>query len=211
MLSCNNYLSIHKKDIMKKIIIIIIAIVLLSPALAGLTLRKVIGINNQNESRVDYIYQQHDYQRDFTSPKDRLISLSFKMKNSSNQNADPFSFILYQNGNEIRRLDISGGNIKDSEWTRFVFEEIPKSKDQSYTFVLRSTTQSKYDALAIYVTDQLDPTLITNHRVSSRLRVIEDIYLGLFQHLLLDLKFALIWSALIVFCICLLPILDRNR
>ncbi len=188
---------------MKYLLILYLLLFLASPAAVSLLLRKIPGVTQPSDSQTIYFHSEKDYQGSFTSPKDKLISVSIKMKNAF-RNSDPLIFSLYEGEIKIQELQVSGSNINDGAWARFVFPEIVNSKDKTYNYTLKSKTTDIGHALGIYTTDKGIPALITYHRVNSYPQTALQIYTNLGQHLLQDKPFLIFWGVIITFCFYLL-------
>lgn len=172
-------LSLAKKQ-MRAFFLIILFLILLSPAIASLSIRKTVGLNNQAENHIEYFYKDKNYSFDFISPKPNLNSISLRLKNTSLRNTQPVEFRLYQANKLVRQINLNRSNIGNGTWVRMSFNEISNSKSKSFKFELLSKS-AEQDALAIHLNSRNEPAMITYHNISSRINLISEIYFGLFS------------------------------
>lgn len=84
----------------------------------------------------------------FVSTRENLNIVSVCLR-SPTRNLAPFRFELWQLSPPtlVREISFSGGNIDNSDCTKFQFDPIPESRQQSYLFKIISTDQAE-DKLA---------------------------------------------------------------
>lgn len=181
---------------MKKYIVALFIFIMILPGLELLSLRKITGIENRASNHVINFFKGHDFQQQFISPKNNLYSIEIKLKNSNMRNHDPVTFTLTSK-DTLQKLDLNGTNIRDSDWTRFTFEEISQSQNQSFTFTL-SSPSSMDNALAIEINNQKQAAFVTHHRIPSRLNLITETYQQFLKKLMADKFFLVAWALLIL-------------
>lgn len=179
--------------------LILIVIIILIPALALLIIRKETGLNQTSEGIFSYFSGEINYQASFISPKDNLSSLSLKIKNTSLENQKPVYFKLSTNTDTLRTVQINGSNIPNgydlpySDMVRFAFPVIKDSMNKKFFITLSSKESARNEEFGVFVDQNNNPVLITYHTPSSKLNQIVNIYSSLFNRVLADKFFIVIW------------------
>lgn len=182
---------------MKKYILSLFIFIMILPTLELLTLRKVTGIEQNPSGQIIYFLKDRDFKQQFISPKNNLYSIEIKLKNPDMRNRDPVTFSLSSDNKTLSKLDLNGTNIRDGDWTRFTFEEIPQSENQSFGFTLASNSPPD-KAIGVEVNGQNQAAFITFHRIPSRLNLIIDTYQQFSNKLIADKFFLGIWGIFLV-------------
>jgi hypothetical protein len=142
---------------MKKLIVatslFVLFIVFALPAILSLPI-KIMPFNDQPSYNVDNrisIYYNNVVTQKFISPVDNLTAIGMTIGNPNLANKKPIIFTLYDaHGEVIRTSLLSGMNIPDGAFMRFVFDPITSSKGQEYIFSIESPEAHAEDVIYVY-------------------------------------------------------------
>ena len=196
---------------MKYYIFSLIFILLISPAITALALRRTIGVDDQKENQVLEIFEDNEFTSSFVSPKDHLTSVLLKLKNSEIRNSEPINFSLYSDSEKIREVFFNGVNVGVGSWIRLSFGEITNSMNKTYHFSITSPSSTKENSIGIHTDEKGIPAIITYHKIDSYPTLVLGIYSQFFRKLLMDGPFFILWFSILFFSIILLlPNVDRK-
>lgn len=182
---------------MKYIPLFIIFLIILSPGIIILSLRKTTGLVQWNEANIIYIYSDKKYESSFISPKENLNSITLKFYNLGSKNIKPLYFELAENDKIIRTLNINGMHITDRQSVRLAFPLINDSKNKLFKIILNSPESNEDDAVGIFTDDKDRPVMVTYHHPSSKIKLIEEVYKNTTLRLAEDKLFIAIWLILL--------------
>jgi hypothetical protein len=146
------------------------------------------------------IYSVRTVSQSFMSLKPRLTAIGMTIRNLNLKNKKDLIFSLYSTKGELlRRVIYNGANIEDGDFIKFVFDPIPDSQNQNYTFVLECPTAGAEEVLPVFITktkpswlgnliynnepDAGGVAIVAFYKPESKLKVIEEIYSNLFSRL----------------------------
>jgi len=134
-----------------------------------------------------------------TVPYNNFNGIGFSFKNPNLQNKEEIILkIINENGQLARTITLSGWNIPDGGFVRFMFEPITDSKGRKYDLMLTSPSSRKEEALEVYLSRGSDTAaLVTYYKPLSALILIRDIYTNLNMRFWEDRTFALFYFGII--------------
>jgi len=101
------------------------------------------------------IYREFTVSQEFTSVSNNLTCLGMSIKNPNLANKKDVYFSLFDiSGILVRQVKLSGMNIEDGGFIKFIFDPIKDSANKKYIFTLSSPGAGPGDLLAIYYSDQ---------------------------------------------------------
>lgn len=85
------------------------------------------------------VHKEYEAFSTLTSTRDNLSVIFVRLRNFVHRSKEPFVFsILDEEARVLRKVEISGANIGDGEWTRFQFTPLTGIKDRKLTLKLHS-------------------------------------------------------------------------
>lgn len=145
------------------------------------------------------IYGDHSFRQTFISKNENLAAIGTTIKNPMLENKQDVIFNLYSGGNLIRTSTISGLNIEDGEFVKFIFDPISDSKGKEYLFTISSPSAGEKEILELFLVPPTEEILsyvydeevfsggtpmVTFHKPNSKWEVIKSVYSNLFSRFL---------------------------
>jgi hypothetical protein len=141
---------------MKKLIILTTSFVFLLVFIlpfAAAFLIKIIPANDQPSYDINNkrgIFGINEVSQQFTSQEDNLTAIGLSLGNPNLKNKKEIIFYLTDtNGNEVRKVIISGANVQDGDLIKFNFDPISVSKNVTYIFRLSSSSAGPEETLTV--------------------------------------------------------------
>ncbi len=142
---------------MKKLIFLttafVIFIVFVLPFIAALLI-KMIPANDQPGYFLNTrgIYGQFSVSQEFTSTDNNLTAIGTSLGNPNLKNKAKIIFtLLDSSGVPVRTSLLSGMNVGDGAFVKFVFEPIADSKSKKYTFTISSPDAGEEEIINVFV------------------------------------------------------------
>lgn len=184
---------------MKKIIVLTVTAVILAvfviPFVSGLFIKMIPngdqpGYNFNNKRG---IYGDFRVTQEFTSLDSNLAAIGTSLGNPNLKNQKEVNFELTdKSGNLVREVKVSGVNIPDGSFFRFVFDPIENSSNVKYYFTISSPTAGPEELINIFFSTEktkwIGPAsygleinenglpIVAYYKPDSRLRIAKDIY-----------------------------------
>jgi len=177
----------------------VLFLLFLFPAVMALTI-DIIPYSNQPgyDSNIRLsVYKQHDFKQYFVSQDDRLTAIGTSIRNPNLKNKKNIILRVFDEGdNFIRSSELSGVNIEDGDFVKFVFEPILESKGKSYYFILSSPDAGQEETIEVFIINPNESILnyeylgerfsggvplVTFHKPENKLFVIKKIYSSWFS------------------------------
>lgn len=184
---------------MKKLIVLttvfVFLIIFVVPFAAALFI-KIIPDNDQppfdiNNKRA--IYSYYDISQVFTSQENYLTAIGISLGNPNLKNKNEIIFNLKDAGGiTTRQIKISGANVQDGNFIKFVFDPIPDSKGKQFIFSISSPSAGPEEILNVYFSSEktswIGPAtygeevidtglpIVTYHKVPSHIKVALDVF-----------------------------------
>lgn len=196
---------------MKKLIFattfIIIFLVFVAPAMLALGIRLVPNDFQPPLKNPIELFGKFKISQDFVSTKENLSAMAMSIKNPNLKNKKDITLFLYDKEGELLRTSVlSGRNIGDGAFVKFMFETIADSKNKEYSFVLLAPSAKKEELLGVFYTDnkplwigdlryneeivdEKGVAFVTFHKPVSRVGLIKTIYSDWINRLLGDTSF----------------------
>lgn len=136
--------------------LLVLFLVFVSPALLSLMI-KYIPSASQPGYNVDNrfsVYGNFVAEQGFISQEDRLSGIAMTIGNPNLNNKKDIKLILREGESVVREAHLSGLNIEDGAFVKFVFDSIVDSKGKAYTFTLESPEAGAEQVINIYFTKQ---------------------------------------------------------
>jgi hypothetical protein len=147
------------------------------------------------------IYGLRNVTQKFISGNTNLSAIGTSIKNPNLKNKKDIILTLSdENMRLIRTTIISGQNVQDGDFIKFVFDPIPDSKNKTYFFNLNSPTAGPEDLIEVFLS-QNPPNwieqysydknvypggvpIVLYYKPVSKIEVVKEIYFNLFSRLL---------------------------
>jgi hypothetical protein len=190
---------------MKKLIwitsLIVLFVIFVLPAFLALGIKNLPANIQPPLDKSKDLYDVFDVSQEFVSQKPGLMGIGMSIKNPNLKNKQKVAFTLYDKDlKPVREVVLSGLNIEDGSFVKFMFDPIADSKNQKYTLIMSCPFAGPEEVLPIFYTEN-NPSwigkmmygkedvvggisMVTFHKPESRLKVIEEIYSNLFSRLL---------------------------
>jgi hypothetical protein len=191
---------------MKKIIwfttISILFLVFLMPAVMASVINMIPSGDQpgyDGSSRVS-IYGEYEFKQKFVSKYKNLVAVGTSIKNPNLANKKEIIFNLYDENNTlIRSAILSGKNIEDGDFVKFVFDEVNNSTGKTFIFTISSKTSGPGEIIEVFLvkptphvieysynkeTKEGGAPIVTFHKPDSRLETIKLVYLNLLSRLI---------------------------
>lgn len=147
------------------------------------------------------VYGLFTVTQEFASLEPRLTGIGMSIKNPNLKNKKEVLVSLYaENGDTLRRVTLSGANIEDGGFVKFMFDPIPDSKDQKYILTIDCPSAGPEEVLPVYYTEETPSwvgkmthdekevsgglSMVTFHKPENKIKVIKEIYLNWFSRFL---------------------------
>ncbi|MBL7036469.1 hypothetical protein ISR94_01285 [Candidatus Microgenomates bacterium] len=146
------------------------------------------------------IYKERDIKQEFVSREKNLTAVATSIRNPNLKNKKEIILNLYDENNTLLRTSLlSGKNIEDGDFVKFVFEPINDSADVKYNFTLSSPDSGLGETIEVFI---IEPTgevlnytygeetkeggvpLVTFHKPSTKWEIVKRVYSNLFSRLL---------------------------
>lgn len=183
---------------MKKLIIFttafVLTVVFLTPAFLSLLIKMVPSGEQPGYGGASTlsVFAYHDFKQYFFSDQPNLTAVATSIKNPNLKNQKDVIFtLLDESGNMIREEKISGRNIGDGDFVKFIFDPIQDSKNKKYSFILNSPDASEEEVLQVFIISPTDQVLeyeyqdevhpggvpmVTYSKPASKLSIIKSVY-----------------------------------
>jgi len=192
---------------MKKLIwfttIITLFLVFIMPAILALGIKLVPGDNQPgyNSDQRLSIYGIRGVTQKFISQNVNLSAIGTSIRNPNLKNKKDIILTLFNEKMEMVRTSvISGQNVEDGNFIKFVFEAIPDSINKTYIFTLTSPDAGPEETIEVFYTQSM-PSWIEQYSYDkysyagglpivlyfkpvNKITVIKNIYSDLFSRLL---------------------------
>lgn len=155
---------------MKKMIwltvIFVLGLVFIAPVILSMGL-KMIPANTQpgfdNNVRLS-IYRDRVFVQKFTAKEQNLTAIGMSIRNPNLKNKADIFFVLQNlDGSIVRSAAISGMNLEDGSFTKFIFEPIPDSFGKEYIFSLSSPGAGPEETIELFIINADDASKITEY------------------------------------------------
>lgn len=180
----------------------VIFLVFIVPGILASTL-KMIPLGDQpgyNSNQRLSIYNLRGLSQKFVSKENNLTAVGTSIRNPNLKNKKEVIFNLYDEKNNLIRTSIlSGLNIQDGDFVKFIFEPIAGSLNKTYTFTLYSPNAGPEETIeAFYITTPTDTVIeftydkkiypgglpiVTFYKPGSKLEIIKKVYFDLLSRL----------------------------
>lgn len=146
------------------------------------------------------IYGERLLSQKFISRDKNLTAIGTSIRNPNLKNQKEIVFNLYdKDKNLIRSSILSGKNIEDGDFVKFVFQSVPDSSGKEYSFTLSSFDAGPGETIEVFI---IEPTadiidyfyaeethpggipLITFHKPDSKWEIVIGVYSSWFSRLL---------------------------
>lgn len=143
---------------MKKMIWLTVAfvfgLVFIVPIVLSMGL-KMIPVNTQpgfdNNVRLS-IYRDRIFVQKFTAKKENLTAIGVSIRNPNLKNKANIYFVLQNlDGSIVRSARISGMNLEDGSFTKFVFDPITDSLGKEYLFTISSPDAGPEEVIELFI------------------------------------------------------------
>jgi hypothetical protein len=198
--------------------IFVLFLVLIFPAVLSFGISFIPCGTQPSLDAVEKVYDRFSVSQSFTSCRDNLSAIALTIKNPNLENKKDITMNLSENGKLIRNATLSGKNIPDGEYVKFIFDTIPGSKNKEYSFSLTAPKAGKDDSLQVYYSDQKPDTsgkftitrveeaeemdgsisFVSLHKPTNRLALVVMIYSNWLTRFTSDRFFFVIYSLLIL-------------
>lgn len=154
------------KKLISLTIISVLFLVFVVPAILSVGL-KMIPENVQPGYSPDIrlsIYKDRDFTQKFVSGASNLTAVGLSIRNPNLKNKAEVIFNLFdKSGTLIRNVNISGMNLEDGSFTKFVFPPILDSKGGEYSFTLSSPNAGPEETIEVFIIEKDDKSGITEY------------------------------------------------
>jgi len=132
----------------------VLGLVFLVPVVLSMGL-KMIPVNIQPGFNYDIrasIYRDRIFVQKFTAKGENLIAIGMSIRNPNLKNKADIIFNLENlDGSIIRSVTISGMNLEDGSFTKFVFDPIPDSLGKEYLFTISSPGAGPEETIELFI------------------------------------------------------------
>ncbi|OGM77222.1 hypothetical protein A2210_02565 [Candidatus Woesebacteria bacterium RIFOXYA1_FULL_40_18] len=147
---------------MKKLIwlttIIILFLVFVVPGVFALPI-DMIPANDQPGYSVNEklsLYGKRIISQKFISQEDNLSAIGISLGNPNLKNKKQITLSIYDVGDNLMRTSvINGQNLEDGDFVKFVFPQIPDSKNKDYRFTIVTPEAGAEEVIYIYHTQSI--------------------------------------------------------
>jgi hypothetical protein len=117
---------------------------------------KIIPANDQpGYSGTRGVYGVFTVSQEFTSPDNNLTAIATTLGNPNLKNKDKIEFVLRSaEGNVVRTVTLSGLNVGDGAFVKFLFDPIVDSKDKKYIFTISSPGAGEEQVINVFVAQE---------------------------------------------------------
>lgn len=154
---------------MKKLIglttIFVLFLIFVVPALLALGIKLIPGEDQPgyNSNQRLSVYGTRNVSQKFVSNDSNLSAIGTSIRNPNLKNKKDVILSLYDANKELLRTSVlSGQNIEDGNFVKFVFDPIVDSKGKTYTFTLSSPEAGTEDTVEVFYT-QSSPSWIVEY------------------------------------------------
>ncbi len=110
------------------------------------------------------IYRDRIFVQKFTSNTASLTALGLSIRNPNLKNKTSIILNLQDlEGNIVRSVAISGMNLEDGSFTKFIFEPIPDSFGKEYLFTISSPGAGPEETIEVFIIDPEESSGITEY------------------------------------------------
>jgi hypothetical protein len=178
-------------------------LIFIVPAILALGLKLIPGEDQPgyNSDQRLSIYLTRDVMQKFVSQEANLSAIGTSIRNPNLKNKKDIILTLFDSKmNVLRTAVISGQNVQDGDFVKFVFDPISDSINETYFFTLASPEAGPEETIEVFYTPSApswieqytyDSTIypgglpiVLYFKPASKLTVIKDIYSNLFSRLL---------------------------
>lgn len=135
-------------------IVSVFGLVFVVPAVLSLALKMIPG-NAQPGYDPDVrlsIYRARNFTQKFVAKSDHLTAIGLSIRNPNLKNKADIIFNLHDSsGALIRTVVISGQNVEDGSFTRFVFPPVDSSFGKEYLFTVSSPAAGPEETIEIFI------------------------------------------------------------
>ena len=185
-------------------IVFVLGLVFVVPVVLSMGL-KMIPINTQPGLNYDVrlsIYRDRLFLQKFTAKEDNLTAIGMSIRNPNLKNkAEIYFNLMNLDGSIIRGVAISGMNLEDGSFTKFVFDPIPDSSGKEYLFTLSSPGAGPEETIELFIIGADNPSGITEYsymgesfsggtpivqyiKPKSKINTVKEVYTNLISRLL---------------------------
>jgi hypothetical protein len=190
---------------MKKLIwfttISILLLVFAVPAILALGIKLIPGDDQPGYNYTLSIYDIRNVSQKFVSQSGNLSAIGTSIKNPNLKNKKDIILNLFEEKmTVVRTVVISGQNVEDGSFVKFIFDPIADSENKTYVFTLASPAAGPEDKVEVFLA-QNPPNWIEQYTYDqkaypgglpivlyfkpvSKIMVIKSIYSNLFSRLL---------------------------
>lgn len=150
-------------------------------------------------SRVS-IYGEYEFRQKFVSKYKNLIAVGTSIKNPNLANKKEIIFNLYDENNTlIRSAILSGKNIEDGDFVKFIFDKVDNSIGKTFIFTISSRDAGPGEVIEVFLikptsevieysynkeTKEGGAPLVTFHKPDSIWETVKLVYINWFSRLL---------------------------
>lgn len=147
-------------------IIVVLGMVLVVPAILSLGL-SMIPANTQPGYNPDIrlaIYSDIQLTQRFISKTDNLTAIGLSIRNPNLKNKSAVIFNLYDAGGTlVRNINISGQNLEDGSFIKFIFPPISGSLGKEFSFSLSTPGAGAEEIIAVFIINPDEKSGITEY------------------------------------------------
>lgn len=155
---------------MKKMIwlttVFVLGLVFIVPVIFSMGL-KMIPVNTQPGFNYDVrlpIYRDRVFVQKFTAKENDLTAIGMSIRNPNLKNKAGIIFSLQNiDGSLVRSVAISGMNLEDGSYTKFIFNPIPDSRGKEYIFTISSPDAGPEETIELFIIGKDSPSGIIDY------------------------------------------------
>lgn len=187
-------------------IVATVMILIIIPILIILTINSVTFEGQPALSGTYNLYGDSEAVQQFYSDRENLHAIGLSIRNPAFSNTEDISLdVIDESGTVQRSTILSGINISDGAFVKFVFEPIEASLNKEYFAVFKSPGSTQENLLGLFMTSQNPPwlgTLMVNNEIrdtkialvryykpASKYRLITDLISNFITKVTYDLHF----------------------
>lgn len=185
--------------------VFVLGLVFFVPIVLSMNL-KMVPINTQPGFNSDVrvpIYRDRVFVQKFTSKENNLTAIGMSIRNPNLNNKAGIIFSLQNlDGSIIRGVTISGMNLEDGSFTKFVFDPITDSLGKEYLFTISSPGAGPEETIELFIINPDNPSGIVEYsymgesfeggtpivqyaKPANKAVIVKDVYSNLISRLLL--------------------------